>query len=192
LREDGNGWYDMLSRDNVELVTDPIETFNESGIATKAGKDREHDVIILANGFKVSSYFFPTEYVGRNGTTPAKLWDKDGARSYLGIHLPDMPNFFSMYGPASQPRGGAYHSWAEIWARFIAKSLVYMLENDKKSMAVKQEVYDEYQEATDREMKKMIWESPGAAYYVNAQGRQDVNMPFGTKKLWAPWTRLIF
>jgi 4-hydroxyacetophenone monooxygenase len=64
LQEDGNGWYDMLSRDNVELVTDPIETFNESGIATKDGKDREHDVIILANGFKVSSYFFPTEYVG--------------------------------------------------------------------------------------------------------------------------------
>ena len=50
---------------------------------------------VLAGGFSVQQYFHPANYTGRNGTTFAKEWEKDGARSYLGLVNPDFPNFCS-------------------------------------------------------------------------------------------------
>jgi 4-hydroxyacetophenone monooxygenase len=178
-----NGFYDTLLQDNVELVTDSIERITEKGILTKDGKEREFDLIVLAGGFKTSKYFFPTVYTGKNGITLEQLWKKDGARTYLGMVMPGFPNFFSLYGPNHQPRGGSLYSWAEIWARYAVDSIRYMLENDKKAMDVKPDVNDKYQDALDAASKKLIWEySDGQSYYVNEFGRSGVNMPWTTSE----------
>jgi cation diffusion facilitator CzcD-associated flavoprotein CzcO len=38
------------------------------------------------------------ELRGRGGKGVEELWDKDGARAYLGTMLPGFPNFFMLYG----------------------------------------------------------------------------------------------
>ncbi|KAF2802334.1 FAD/NAD(P)-binding domain-containing protein [Mytilinidion resinicola] len=178
-----NGFYDTLLQDNCELVTDSIERITEKGIKTKDGKEREFDLIVLAGGFKTSKYFFPTIYKGKGGITLEQLWKKDGARTYLGMVMPGFPNFFSLYGPNHQPRGGSLYSWAEIWARYAVASVKWMIENDKKSMDVKPEVNDKYQDSLDEASKKLIWEySEGQSYYVNEFGRSGVNMPWTTSE----------
>ncbi|KAF9730195.1 hypothetical protein PMIN04_012136 [Paraphaeosphaeria minitans] len=103
-----NGFYDMLLRDHVELVTDGIESITETGIKTVDGQEREFDLIVLSTGWSVQEWFAPCKYVGRNGATLGVLWKKDGARSYLGLTLPGFPNFFSFYGPNHQPRSGGF------------------------------------------------------------------------------------
>jgi 4-hydroxyacetophenone monooxygenase len=174
-----NGFYDALMQDNVELVTENIDTFTEKGIKTVDGKTREFDLIVLGCGFRPTDYFYPVKYEGRNGVTLDKTWAKDGARSYLGITIPGYPNLFSLYGPNHQPRGGpSIHSWSEIWGRYAISSIVWMLENDKKSVEVKQDVYDEYQKELDAGIAKLIWEMEGKGYFVNEHGRQAVNMPW--------------
>lgn len=94
----------------------------------KDSSSKEFDLIVLGAGFKVSSYFWPARYTGRNRITLEKLWEKDGARSYLGMCMPSFPNFFSLYGPNHQPRGGSLPSFAEIWARFMVQGVVGMIE----------------------------------------------------------------
>ena len=76
-----SGWYDSLLRDNVELVTSPIDHFTPTGIVTKDGVEREIDMVALAAGFEVSNFLWPVKYVGRNGVTLETAWAKDGARS---------------------------------------------------------------------------------------------------------------
>ncbi|KAI9743684.1 MAG: hypothetical protein M1818_003000 [Claussenomyces sp. TS43310] len=175
-----NGFYDCLKQDNVELVTDDIERITEQGILTKDGKERKYDIIVLGAGFKVSQYLWPVNYVGRDGMTLEKAWKKDGARSYLGLTMPNYPNLFMLYGPNHQPRGGSLYSFGEIWARYAVSSIVGMIERGAKTMEVKQEVFDEYNTRLDDGNKGIIWEMKGSSYYVNEHGRQAVNMPWTT------------
>lgn len=174
-----NGFYDALMQDNVELVSEPIETFVPSGIKTKDGVERQFDLVVLGCGFKPTEYLFPCQYTGRNGVTLDKTWEKDGARSYLGLTIPGYPNLFTLYGPNHQPRGGpSLHSWSEIWGRYAIASIVWLLENDARSLEVKQSVYDKYNKELDVAVSKLIWEAEGHGYFVNKHGRQAVNMPW--------------
>jgi len=136
----------------------------------------------LAAGFEVSRYMWPVKYVGREGVTLEDLWDKDGARAYLGMAIPRFPNLFIFYGPNAQPRAGGFLSWIEIWSRYIAQSVVMMIEGGFRSMEARQDVHDEYNERMDAAMKDLIWEREGPTtttnYYVNKHGRQGVQMPW--------------
>ncbi|KAF3003928.1 hypothetical protein E8E14_001931 [Neopestalotiopsis sp. 37M] len=175
-----NGFYDMLRRDNVDLVTENIDSFTKTGIRTKDGMERGCDVAILGTGFKVQQYFWPCKYVGRRGATMEELWKRDGPRSYLGMTMTGFPNFFILYGPNHQPRSGGFYSWGEIWMRYISSCIIHLIENDKRSMDCRQDVFDEYNSRLDEASKEIIWESEGSGYYVNEFGRQSVNAPWHT------------
>jgi 4-hydroxyacetophenone monooxygenase len=163
---------------DADITGSEIDSITETGIRMKDGTEHNFDIIILGAGFKVSQYLWPVDYIGREGMTLAKAWEKDGARSYLGMVMPNYPNFFTLYGPNHQPRGGSLPSYAEIWSRYMASSIVGMIEKGAKSMAIKQEVFDKYQTKLDLYMSKLIWESGGTSYFLNKHGRQQVNMPW--------------
>ena len=176
-----NGWYDALLRDNVELVTESIERVTPTGMRTVDGIERDFDLIVLGAGFKVSKYLWPVPYLGRDGTTLEELWAHDGARAHLAITLPGFPNFFMFYGPNSQARGGGFHSWAEIVARYVCSLIVAMVEADADSVEVRREVYDDYNARMDEAMTGILWEKEGqGGYYTNEHGRAGVNMPWRT------------
>ena len=181
-----NGWYDALNQDNVELVTESIDHFYDKGIVTSDGTRHEFDLVILSAGFQVSKYLWPVDYKGRGGATPDKLWEKDGARAHLGINMPGFPNFFMFYGPNGNGRGGGFHSWAEIWSRYLGGVIVHMVENDYQEVEVRHDAFQRYNDAMDEENKNLLWESQGkGSYYVNAQGRSGVNMPWSVHDFYA-------
>lgn len=189
-----NGFYDALQQDNVDLVTDPIDHINASGIVTKSPStgemvERPFDMIVLGAGFKTADYMWPVEYRGRGGTTLEDLWKRDGARAYLGLTMPTFPNFFTIYGPNGQARGGSFHSWATSFARYIGGLLVHTLESGNRSFEVREDVFDAYNERMDREHHDILWEHEGGgSYYVNEHGRSGVNMPF-TQQDYYEWIR---
>lgn len=175
-----NGFYDALRRDNVELVTDPIERITPRGILNRDGTERSFDLIVLGAGFRVTDYLWPVDYVGRNGATLSEAWKTDGARAYLGIAMPGFPNLFVFYGPNGQPRSGGFYSWAEIWSRYVVGSIVEMIEGGHRSIEVRRDVFDAYNARMDEATRELIWEEEGHSYYVNSQGRSAVNMPWTT------------
>src|SRR5690606_19841835 len=83
-----NGWYQALTRENVELVTDPIARLTPTGIETVDGKVRDVDVIVTATGFDIVKYLWPTKYTGAGGVDLHDFWSKDGPRAYLGMMVP--------------------------------------------------------------------------------------------------------
>ena len=175
-----NGWYDALLRDNVELVTTGIERFTENAIITGDGREIEVDAVAFAGGFDVGKYLFPTEYVGRGGTTMEEAWSADGPRAYLGMTVPSFPNLFIFYGPNSQARSGAFLSWIEIWSRYAAQAVVHLLEGGHRWMDVRRDVFDEYQRGIDKAHDGLIWlnEAPADRNYYVSHGRQIVNWPW--------------
>jgi 4-hydroxyacetophenone monooxygenase len=179
-----NGWYQALTRDNVELVTDRIRRLVPTGFETADGTVRNVDIIVTATGFEVAKYLWPTSYTGRDGIGLHDFWSADGPRAYLGMLVPFFPNMFTLYGPNSQPVSGGtgLPVWFVLWAAYAAQAMVRMLEESKSLVEVKLDAYLRYNEELDGESKQLILLQPEGApeknYYVNEFGRVQVNAPW--------------
>jgi 4-hydroxyacetophenone monooxygenase len=174
-----NAWYDALMRDNVELVAHGVQRITPNSVIAADGSEHPCDLIVLSAGFKVSKYLWPVNYRGRNGVSVQDAWSKDGARAYLTMTLPDFPNFFMLYGPNSGVRGGSFHSWVEIFMRYIGELLVKMLEDGKSEVEVRRTAFDDYNWKMDQEMHTLLWTTEGrGGYFVNEHGRVGTQMPW--------------
>ena len=177
------GWFETLHRPNVQLVTGPVDHVTSDAIVAN-GQEHKVDVIVLGTGFEVSRFLWPVRYTGSNGETLETAWSRDGARSYLGMLMPNFPNFFMFYGPNSQPRTGSFHSWTDIWARYMAKTIMMMIEGGSTSVEVKRSSFEDYNRALDDEAAKCIWQYEGqGGYYVNEYGRPGAINPWPVAEL---------
>lgn len=183
-----NGFYDTLLRDNVELVTEPIDHFDENGIVTKDGRQIPLDVVIFATGFRANDYFYPMHIEGRDGTTIDEIWKKDGARAYWGVAIPRLPNFFSLYGPNCNGKIAGPVPWGEMQTRFALTCFRRLIENGWKSIEVRQDAYDEFNAELDRQLADSIWmDKRQTSYYRNEFGRSATNSPWKASQLYEAW-----
>ncbi|MCB2062046.1 MAG: NAD(P)/FAD-dependent oxidoreductase [Novosphingobium sp.] len=181
-----NGWYRALTRDDCDLVTEPIERFSANGIVTGDGTEHPLDVVVTATGFEVVKYLWPAQFFGRSGVEVHDFWDSgDGPRAYIGAMVPDFPNMFMLYGPNSQPvsSGPAQSTWFTIWSAFIGRCLMRMLREQAATIEVTREAYDSYNKALDVESRNLVMMSKEGGieknYYVdNEHGRVLVNAPW--------------
>jgi 4-hydroxyacetophenone monooxygenase len=175
-----NYWYKMLTRDDVDLVTDPIERITPDGVVTKTGDFWPADVLVLATGFEAQRMLAPMHIEGRSGQTVRDLWGDDNPRAYLGITVPAFPNLFMLYGPGTNlAHGGSaiYHSECQV--RYIMQCLRELLETGARAMEVKQEPHDRFNEYLDATHAKMVWAHRGVGnWYKNKHGRVVTNSPF--------------
>ncbi len=185
-----NNWYAALTRDNVELVTTGITSFDEHGIHLADGRYVEVDLCVTAVGFDTQKYLWPTQYYGRGDVSLEEAWS-DGARAHLGMTVPDFPNLFMLNGPNSQPvaSGTGLPCWFEIWSRYIAEGIVAMIESGHAAMVVRPEVCAEYNRLIDDESRTLLYMAengvPQKNYYVNDAGRLQVIAPFTGERVFA-------
>ncbi len=181
-----NGWYRALTRDNVDLVTDEITEFTETGIRTADGVHHDLDVVVSATGFDIVKYLWPAEYFGRGGANLHERWDEDSPMAYVGMLVPDFPNLFILYGPNSQPVSGgvALPAWYQAWAGFVARCLITMAEQGARTVEVTHEAFTSYNERLVEESQSLIVVTEEASarrnYYVNSRGRMQVSAPWET------------
>lgn len=181
-----NGWYQSLTRDNVELITDNVSSLDTAGVVTADGKQRNADVVILATGFEVAQMAARLNITGRNGVTLASAWAGDNPKAYLGMTVPDFPNLFLMPGPnAGLGHGGSAIFQAESQARYISACIVEMVRRNLLAIEVRQENFDSFVRRVDEQHEQMIWTHPGVStYYRNKNGRVVTVMPFRLVDYW--------
>ncbi len=181
-----NGWYRALTRDNVDLVTDDIVEFTETGIRTADGSHHDVDVVVSATGFDIVKYLWPAEYFGRGGANLHERWDADSPMAYVGMLVPDFPNLFVLYGPNSQPVSGgvALPAWYQMWAGFVARCITTMIDQGTRTVEVTPEAFADYNERLVEESQNLIMVTDEVIarrnYYVNERGRMQVNAPWET------------
>ncbi|MCU1502787.1 MAG: monooxygenase [Ilumatobacteraceae bacterium] len=182
-----NGWFRMLTKDNVELVTDRIGEITPTGVRLEDGTAYEFDVIVIATGFDVLRFITSYETRGRSGRTLREVWDDDDARAYLGLTIPDFPNFFTLYGPNTQAgHGGSLIFIVEMQMHYVMDVLRQMLDNDIGAVECRQDVHDVYNEGIDEAHEHMVWTHPGMqTYYRNDRGRIVVNLPYRNVDMFA-------
>jgi 4-hydroxyacetophenone monooxygenase len=181
-----NGWFRTVARDDVTLVTDPIARIETDAVVTESGERHEVDVIVLATGFHALRVLAPMEVRGRSGRTLREVWGEDDARAYLGISIPDFPNFFCLLGPNTfAGHGGSGVLTIELEMRYVMELLAMMVERHIAAVDCRQEVHDSYNDELDEALSQTIWAYPGmTTYYRNSRGRIVVPMPWSNVDYW--------
>ncbi len=181
-----NGWFSTVRKPNVELVVEPVDHVDASGVVAD-GQHREHDVVVLANGFEVFQGASRLGLRGRDGVDLADLWADDDPMAYLGITVADFPNFFIMQGPTTGlGHGGSAIFQAECHARHISACVAAVAEADGRSIEVYEQPMIDYNDAFDAEHEQLIWSTDGLRnWYRNDAGRVVVIMPWRLVDYWS-------
>lgn len=99
----GEKYFEQFNRPNVDIVhlkETPITQIESKGIRTSDGTLHELDVIIFATGFDaVEGNYTRVNIHGRNDLSLKNAWEEDGPTAYLGVCMPEFPNFFMISGP---------------------------------------------------------------------------------------------
>ncbi|MCG3754082.1 NAD(P)/FAD-dependent oxidoreductase [Amycolatopsis sp. Poz14] len=182
-----NEWIPTLRRDDVELVAEAVTGFDETHVHTADGRTHEADVVVLATGFQSRKMLWPMDIVGRSGISLRERWGDDDASAYLGITVPDFPNFFVVGGPhTTLAHGGSAIAAAECALGYSIQAIARMITDGLSSVEVRAEVADEYDRQVDAEHEQLVWSHPGATnWYRNKNGRVVAAMPWRLVDYWA-------
>jgi 4-hydroxyacetophenone monooxygenase len=181
-----NGWFETLLRDDVKLVTEKIMRITPTGVVTADGVEHPADIIAWATGFNAHRLLFPMEIVGRRGVNLRQVWGDDDARAYLGLTVPDMPNFFCLFGPnTALGHGGSIVFHTELQVRYVMGMLRKMTDRSIVSVEVRRDVHDAYNASVDDEHTRMIWSHTGmTTWYRNTKGRVVSLSPWRLVDYW--------
>ena len=98
-----NTYLPTFNRENVSLVTQPIERICPEGIVTTDKTLHAVDAIILATGFLTTEQGNAPafEVIGSDGVELGQFWTTHRRQAYAGVSVPGFPNFFLTAGPYS-------------------------------------------------------------------------------------------
>ncbi|HZP58053.1 MAG TPA: NAD(P)/FAD-dependent oxidoreductase, partial [Dehalococcoidia bacterium] len=182
---DNGVWATALKRPNVSLVTERIERITPDGIVTADGVERPADVIIYGTGFTASRFLAPMTVRGRGGVDINEQWGGD-ARAYLGVVVPNFPNFFMLYGPNTNiVVNGSIIYFSECEVQYVMGCLRMVLEGKRRALDCRRDVHDAYNARIDAANAKRAWGASGVnSWYKNARGRVSQNWPFNVIEYW--------
>jgi 4-hydroxyacetophenone monooxygenase len=125
------------------------------------------------------------EVVGRSGTSLAERWG-DYPRAFQGTVVPDYPNLFTLYGPNTNiVHGGSIIYQTECQVHYVMNCLAMMIEQRVRSMEVREDVNDAYNEQVQSISTTLAWGHPGVqSWYKNSEGKVVNNSPFSLLKFW--------
>ena len=171
-----NHWYPALARPNVEVVTDAIREIREKTIVLADGSEREVDTIILGTGFHVTDP--PTAQLvrGRGGRTLAEAF-ATGIQAYRGATMSGVPNFFKITGPNTGLGHNSMIYMIESHLRYVVDALRVMDEQQIAAFEVRPEAMAAYNARIQAKMRKTVWMSGCASWYLDANGNNVTLWP---------------
>jgi cation diffusion facilitator CzcD-associated flavoprotein CzcO len=169
-------YWSTFERENVDLITEPIEEVRHDGIETRDGVLHEADAIILATGFDVGLAAAPFSIFGRGGRTLDDAW-KDGAVAYKGMAVSGFPNWFILMGPNTGPGHTSVLVYTEAQIAHVMQAIELMRARGLRSLDVKPQVLKEYNEGLQARMPRMVWASGCNSWYLSDDGSNHALYP---------------
>lgn len=169
-----NTYLSTFNRENVELVTEPIDRISTDGVITVDGRAHEVDVLILATGFKVmdtDSIPFPITGVG--GVSLVDYWETNRLQAYEGVSVPGFPNLFTVFGPYGYV-GSSYFALIEAQTHHIVRCLREARHRGATRVEVRPEANDRFfAEMMRKRHRQIFWQDSCAlanSYYFDKNG----------------------
>ncbi|PYM92081.1 MAG: 4-hydroxyacetophenone monooxygenase [Candidatus Rokuibacteriota bacterium] len=176
-------YYQTLGLRHVEVVTSPIDRVTENAIATRDGRQRRADVIIVATGFETTSFLAPMTIEGLGGRELNDVW-KNGAEAYLGISVAGFPNLFILYGPNTNLGHNSILFMIECQVRYVMDCIRALAKGELASIDVRAEVMRAYNDRLHGVLDRSVWAKTDTTWYKRADGRITNNWSGTTVSYW--------
>ena len=99
-------------------------------------------------------------------------------KAYRGVTVPNFPNLFLLLGPNTGLGHNSVIVMIEAQLKYVVEALIYMQKNGIRSLAVKQNVNDEFNHRLQSKMKPTVWQSGGChSWYQDAKGNNTTLWP---------------
>lgn len=179
-----NGWYQALLRDDVRLISEPIQRITADGVTTSAGHEKV-DVIVFATGFDTGRVLWPIQVTGRGGVNVREQLD-ERLEAYQGVAIEHCPNLFITPGPNGTPgHGGSGIFFAECQVGYIIECLRAMFDRKWKRMEVRGEAVREFIDEVSAELEHYVWSLPGISnWFRGSRNRVTTLIPKRLVDLW--------
>jgi len=172
-----NTFLPTFDRDNVSLITSPIERVTRDGVRTTDGVERPVDVLVLATGYELFSdpeSYRPGHVVGRDGFDLGEFYARERLQAYESVALPGLPNRWMLVGPYSWT-GTGWHALIEVAATHAVRAITAARERGATSVEVRPEAHATYHERVQRRGRTIAsyfndLNAGVPTYYVNSQG----------------------
>lgn len=164
-----------FNRTNVELVTEAVAQFTETGIITSAGTEHALDLVVMATGHEMFSEpmdFKPGTIVGRNGFDLAEFWRENGMQAYDAVSVPGVPNRWMTVGPYAIGSLG----WHDLVERTAAHAITAIQQARKRGatlVEVRKDVHDAFHKAQHASIKPMTYYFTEVNKHVNTYYRNS-------------------
>jgi 4-hydroxyacetophenone monooxygenase len=180
------GWFKALRQPNVKLVSDGVQAVVDQGIVDVQGAEHAADVIVYATGFETLNPLKGISIEGRAGHRLRDLWGDDNASAYLGMTVPNYPNFFILYGPNTNlGHGGSLIFLSECQIRYILQLIELLLDGRASEIECGSVAYRRYNDEVDERHASMVWTQPDLTnWYRNSRGRVVTNSPWKLLEYW--------
>ncbi len=169
-------YWATFERDNVTLVTAPIETITPAGIATADGTTHVFDAIIFATGFELNFAKAPFPVRGLGGRLLDEAW-KDGAVAYKGLSVFGFPNWFIMMGPNTGPGHTSVLVYTEAQIAHAVQAIRTIRGARLRYVHVRRDVQDRYNARLQGRMKHMVWSTGCTSWYLSKDGANHTLYP---------------
>ena len=170
-----NEYYPALVRKNVEVITEPIQQINETGILTNDDKQRNVDAVILATGFQAAEEVSRFEVKGRNGIDLNEAW-KNGAEAYLGTTVSGFPNMFLVVGPNTGLGHSSMILMIEAQVKLIMESIKALQQSKAKFIDVKKSAQQEFNDEIQEQLKSTVWQTGGCVSWYQTKNGKNVTL----------------
>jgi len=172
--------FNMENVDVVDIRSDPIKKINKGNVELHSGDRLEADVIVFATGFDaMTGALNKIDIIGRNGQALSEYW-QNGPKTYLGLVMPDFPNFFMITGPGSpsvltnMPRAIEQH------VEWISGILIHMKIKGYQYCAVKAEQPELWAQKVEEAASETLMPTANHSWYLgaNIKGKPRQFMPY--------------
>ena len=166
----------------VTLGPDRFSSSLEDKDINKTSTDEKRlpaDVIILANGFNLTTWLSSLKVIGKGDVEMQTIWDKrGGAQAYMGNAMDGFPNFFIIYGPNTATGHTSVILTSEDMVEYTLRFIEKILRKDVKTFEVKKEKEIAWTKEVQEKLKGMVWNTGGCrSWYQMANGWNAMSYP---------------
>lgn len=173
-----------LNQPHVEIVSSAARSLRARTLVTEDGTEMDVDVVLCATGYAAADYLGQIDVVGEGGTTLREKW-AEGAYAYLGMAVPNFPNFFMLYGPNTNVGSNSVIFMLEAQARYIVRALRHMRRRRKTYVAVRPQTVAAFIAKIDEWMEGTVWLTRCSNYFRAANGRVVTQWPRSALAFWS-------
>jgi hypothetical protein len=168
-------YYPAVASPKTTLETNKIARITETGIELENGTQYEHDILVLATGFRTVEFMYPIKITGTKGRGLDQIWEK-GAAALYGTTVPSLPNFGMFYGPNTNLGHNSIILMIEAQSRYLNTLVSAVLDarnrGERIGIMPRSDRTDEFNDQIQEILKNSSFADPKCgSWYKNKEGR---------------------